>query len=104
MAAHPAYDMKLPDVYWTAAAEAALRALDEAKHVLVPAEFLALDRRFAPLEYAWGLEGTERLAWCCSKDDVDRIAPWLLDAHGKVTENYAWANEVFEPPESEELA
>jgi pyruvyltransferase len=82
------------DPYWAAAAEAALRALDEADHVLVPAEFLELDPRFAPLEFAWGLEGEARLAWCCSKDDVDRVAPWLLD--GRVDDSfYQWANEVF---------
>ncbi len=82
------------DPYWAAAAEAALRALDEAEHVLVPAEFLELDPRFAPLEFAWGLEGNARLAWCCSKDDVDRVAPWLLD--GRVNHSfYTWSNEVF---------
>ena len=82
------------DPYWAAAAEAALRALDEADYVLVPAEFLELDPRFAPLEFAWGLEGEARLAWCCSKDDVDRVAPWLLD--GRVDHSfYQWSNEVF---------
>ena len=82
------------DPYWAAAAEAALRALDEADHVLVPAEFLELDPRFAPLEFAWGLEGEGRLAWCCSKDDVDRVAPWLLD--GRLDHSfYKWSNEVF---------
>ena len=82
------------DPYWAAAAEAALRALDEADHVLVPAEFLELDPRFAPLEFAWGLEGEARLAWCCSKDDVDRVAPWLLDERLDHS-FYTWSNEVF---------
>jgi polysaccharide pyruvyl transferase WcaK-like protein len=83
-----------PDGYWAAASAAAKRALDEADRVLVPAEFLSLDARFAPLEYSWGLEGAERLAWCCSKDDVDRLAPWLRDA-ARGESHYAWANEVF---------
>lgn len=88
--------MTFYDSYWEAAANAALRALREAEYVLVPAEFLPLDPRFAPLEYSWGLEGIERLAWCCSKDDVDRLAPWLLDgAYGKGPGYYTWANEVF---------
>src|SRR5690606_22069009 len=88
--------MTFYDSYWEAAANAALRALSEAEYVLVPAEFLPLDPRFAPLEYSWGLEGIERLAWCCSKDDVDRLAPWLLDgAYGKAAVFYSWANEVF---------
>lgn len=88
--------MTFYDSYWEAAANAALRALREAEYVLVPAEFLPLDPRFAPLEYSWGLEGIEKLAWCCSKDDVDRLAPWLLDgAYGKAAVFYSWANEVF---------
>jgi pyruvyltransferase len=82
------------DPYWAAAAKAALRALDEAEHVLVPAEFLDLDPRFAPLEFAWGFEGDARLAWCCSKDDVDRVAPWLLDERLDAS-FYKWSNEVF---------
>ena len=50
--------------------------------------------RFAPLEFAWGLDGEARLAWCCSKDDVDRVAPWLLD--GRLDQSfYKWSNEVF---------
>ena len=62
--------------------------------MLVPAEFLELDPRFAPLEFAWGLDGEARLAWCCSKDDVDRVAPWLLD--GRLDDSfYRWSNEVF---------
>jgi len=90
----PAKPIAFADPYWAAAAEAALRALEEADHVLVPAEFLELDPRFAPLEFAWGLEGEARLAWCCSKDDVDRIAPWLLD--GRLDGAfYRWSNEVF---------
>src|SRR5690606_19008225 len=86
---------RLPDAYWSAACDAALAALREAEHVLVPNEFLLADRRFAPLEFSWGMEPAQTaLAWCCSKDDVDRIAPWLLAA---ATEEpfYAWANEVF---------
>lgn len=82
------------DPYWAAAAKAALRALDEADYVLVPAEFLSLDARFAPLEFAWALDGEKKLAWCCSKDDVDRIAPWLLE--GRLDDSfYKWSNEVF---------
>ena len=79
------------DTYWQAALEAALRATEEAEHVLVPAEFLPHHPRFAPLEYSWGLKGLARLAWCCSKDDVDRLAPWL---HAR-TSSYVWSNEVF---------
>jgi polysaccharide pyruvyl transferase WcaK-like protein len=79
------------DPYWQAALDRALRAAGEAQWVLVPAEFLALHPRFAPLEYSWGLQKVERLAWCCSKDDVDRLAPWL---HGPST-FYSWSNEVF---------
>ena len=83
-----------PDPYWAAASEAALRALDEADYVLVPAEFLSLSQRFAPLEYSWGCQGTPRLAWCCSKDDVDRLAPWLHTSSGGDA-CYQWSNEVF---------
>ena len=36
----PAKPIAFADPYWAAAAEAALRALEEADHVLVPAEFL----------------------------------------------------------------
>ena len=90
----PEQPVAFADPYWAAAAEAALRALDDADHVLVPAEFLELDPRFAPLEFAWGLEGEARLAWCCSKDDVDRVAPWLLD--DRLDHSfYRWSNEVF---------
>src|SRR5688572_11155436 len=85
---------KFPDAYWLAASVAALRALDEAGHVLVPNEFLPLSPRFAPLEFSWGLQGTDRLAWCCSKGDVHRIAPWLHAAASE-GESFAWSNEVF---------
>lgn len=84
----------LPDNYWQAAADAALRALDEAEHVLVPHEFLALHERFAPLEFSWGLKDQRRLAWCCSKDDVDRLAPWLVE-RAQDAAYFTWANEVF---------
>ncbi len=83
-----------PDAFWQAASDAALRALDEAEHVLVPTEFLSLSARFAPLEFSWGLQGTERLAWCCSKDDVHRLAPWL-HPHAAERASCAWGNEVF---------
>lgn len=85
---------RFPDAYWQAAAAAALAAAEEADRVLVPQEFLGLDPRFAPLEYSWGLEGTERLAWCCVKDDVDRLAPWHVP-RGTDAGWYTWANEVF---------
>ena len=85
---------KLPDASWQAAAEAALRALDEAQYVLVPSEFLSLSPRFAPLEFSWGLKEVERLAWCCSKDDVHRLAPWLHPAAADRA-SCAWANDVF---------
>lgn len=83
-----------PDGYWQAASEAALRALGEADYVLVPTEFLPLNPRFAPLEFSWGLQGIERLAWCCSKDDVHRLAPWLHPA-AAAPASCGWANEVF---------
>lgn len=79
------------DPYWQAALESALRAADEARCVLVPAEFIAFHDRFAPLEFSWGLQGFERLSWCCSKDDVDRLAPWVRGAGT----SYTWSNEVF---------
>ncbi len=85
---------KFPDGYWQAAYEAALRALDEAEHVLVPSEFLPLNPRFGPLEYSWGLKDVGRLAWCCSKDDVHRLAPWLHRAAVESSSS-AWSNEVF---------
>src|SRR5690606_2110329 len=81
------------DSYWKVAAEAALAALGEADYVLTPAEFLPLDARFAPLEYSWGLKGLGlRLAFCCPKHDVDRLAPWLANRR---TSCYRWSNEVF---------
>jgi polysaccharide pyruvyl transferase WcaK-like protein len=85
---------RFPDAYWKAACEAALRALDEAEHVLVPTEFLSLNPRFAPLEYSWGLKDFGRLAWCCTKDDVHRLAPWLHAAAADRA-SCAWSNEVF---------
>jgi len=84
----------LSDPFWQAAAEAALAALAEAEHVLVPHEFLALHERFAPLEFSWGLRDQRRLAWCCSKDDVDRVAPWLNERAADAA-YFTWANEVF---------
>ena len=85
---------QLPDGDWQAACEAALRALDEAECVLVPTEFLPVSPRFAPLEFSWGLKDIERLAWCCSKNDVHRLAPWL---HVPAAEgaSCAWSNETF---------
>ena len=86
--------VKLPDPYWVAASEQALRAAATAEHVLVPAEFLDLHPKFAPLEFSWGLRDVHRLAWCCSKDDVDRLAPWFHASARDVTK-CIWANEVF---------
>jgi len=85
---------KLPDPYWYAASEQALRAAAFADVVLVPAEFLDLHPKFAPLEFSWGLRNVQRLAWCCSKDDVDRLAPWLHASARDVTK-CLWSNEVF---------
>ncbi len=82
------------DPYWNAAAQASFDALHESRYVLVPEDFLPLHPRFLPLEYAWGLH-TERLAWCCVKDDVDRLAPSLLASNGNDVQFYRWANEVF---------
>lgn len=85
--------MALTDPYWTSAADAALAYLSEADYMLAPVEFLPLNNRFAPLEYSWGLNQFEsRLAFCCSKVDFHRIAPWL--ASSDIT-RYCWANEVF---------
>jgi polysaccharide pyruvyl transferase WcaK-like protein len=86
--------IQFTDSYWLAASEQALRAAEDAECVLVPAEFLHLHPRFMPLEFSWGLRGIERLAWCCSKDDVDRLAPWL-HAAARDPEKCAWSNEVF---------
>jgi hypothetical protein len=83
------------DVYWAAACEAALRAADEADLVLVPTEFLGRSPRFAFIDYAWALDpGARRIAWCCPKDDADRLAPWVHAAHGDPA-RLRWANEVF---------
>jgi polysaccharide pyruvyl transferase WcaK-like protein len=84
------------DPYWLAASRAALDALSEADVVLVPQEFLELHAQFAPLEFSWGL-AIERMgiAFCCSKEDVDRIAPALREAASSRTGGYRWANEVF---------
>lgn len=83
------------DRYWAAAFEAAVEAADEAELVLVPSEFLGEHPRFVPLEYSWGLrhEG-RRIAWCCSKDDAHRLAPWVHEEHGE-RRHCRWANEVF---------
>jgi polysaccharide pyruvyl transferase WcaK-like protein len=83
------------DRYWAAAFEAALEAAGEADLVLVPSEFLGEHPRFAPLEYSWGLlpEG-RRIAWCCSKDDAHRLAPWVHEGHAD-RRHCRWANEVF---------
>jgi polysaccharide pyruvyl transferase WcaK-like protein len=83
------------DAFWVAACEAALRAADEAELVLVPTEFLDRSPRFAFLEYSWAIEpGVRRVAWCCPKDDADRLAPWVHAAHGDRA-RLRWANEVF---------
>lgn len=85
----------LNDAFWVAAKEAALAATDEADVVLVPSEFLGLHDKFAPLEYAWGLDPRDqRIAWCCSKDDVHRLAPWVQATEHR-SASHAWANEVF---------
>lgn len=83
------------DPFWLAASEAALAAAEEAELVLVPSEFLELHPRFAPLEYSWGLapEG-RRIAWCCSKDDAHRLAPWVHEDHAN-RRHCRWSNEVF---------
>ncbi|MGM9488981.1 polysaccharide pyruvyl transferase family protein [Ideonella sp. YS5] len=83
------------DRYWAAAFKAALEAADDAELVLVPSEFLGEHPRFVPLEYSWGLrhEG-RRIAWCCSKDDAHRLAPWVHEEHAE-RRHCRWANEVF---------
>lgn len=93
MQAQPAHEKppSFEDAYWQAALDTALRAAGEAECVLVPAEFLPFHPRFAPLEYSWGFENFVRLAWCCSKDDVDRLAPWVHTVQAA----YCWSNEVF---------
>ena len=104
--------LTLADPYWLAASQQALRAAEEADCVLVPAEFLPLHPRFAPLEFSWGLSHLERLAWCCSKDDIDRLAPRLHPAAAD-PERCSWSNEVFvlggtfrwrRPPDTQSVA
>jgi polysaccharide pyruvyl transferase WcaK-like protein len=81
------------DPLWLDASRAALDAVDEADIVLVPHEFLDLHERFAPLEFSFGLDAAEqRIAYCCTKDDSDRLAPALLSPDEV---RYRWANEVF---------
>jgi polysaccharide pyruvyl transferase WcaK-like protein len=83
------------DRYWVDALEAAMQACQEADVVLVPSEFLGLHERFMPLEYSWGLDPTRRrIAWCCTKDDAHRLAPWV-HAPAPVRQHCAWSNEVF---------
>jgi polysaccharide pyruvyl transferase WcaK-like protein len=83
------------DSFWVAASEAALAAAEVADLVFVPSEFLDLHDRFVPLEYSWGLDTeVRRLAWCCSKDDAHRLAPWMHAWHGE-RRHCAWSNEVF---------
>jgi polysaccharide pyruvyl transferase WcaK-like protein len=83
------------DSFWRAASEAALAAAQEADLVLVPAEFLELSDRFAPLEYSWGISPEGRnIAWCCIKDDAHRFAPWVHERYGE-RQRCAWSNEVF---------
>jgi hypothetical protein len=83
------------DRYWVAARDAALMAAQEADIVLAPSEFLGLHPKFVPLEYSWGLapEG-RRIAWCCSKDDAHRLAPWIHQEYAE-RRHCRWANEVF---------
>lgn len=83
------------DPYWVAASEQALAAAAEAELVLVPTEFLELHPRFVPLEFSWGIaHAGRRIAWCCTKDDAHRLAPWV---HEDPTNRRRcrWANEVF---------
>jgi polysaccharide pyruvyl transferase WcaK-like protein len=81
------------DPFWLDASRAALDALDEADIVLVPDEFLHLHERFAPLEFSFGLDtAAQRIAYCCTKDDSDRLAPALLSSNEA---RFRWANEVF---------
>src|SRR5690349_788150 len=83
------------DPYWVAASKAALSAVASAELVFVPSEFLELHDRFVPLEYSWGIDPTEKhLAWCCSKDDVHRLAPWMHEWHTE-RKYCGWSNEVF---------
>lgn len=83
------------DPFWVAASQAALAAAEEAELVLVPSEFLDLHPRFVPLEYSWGLaHAGRRIAWCCSKDDARRLAPWVHEDHAN-RRHCRWANEVF---------
>jgi polysaccharide pyruvyl transferase WcaK-like protein len=83
------------DGYWVAASQAAMAAACHAELVFVPSEFLDLNERFVPLEYSWGLSPSRRkLAWCCTKDDAHRLAPWVHDWN--LDRGYcAWSNEVF---------
>lgn len=83
------------DPFWVAASQSALEAADQAELVLVPAEFLGLHPRFAPLEYSWGFAPEERrIAWCCTKDDAHRFAPWVHEGYAD-KRWCAWSNEVF---------
>jgi pyruvyltransferase len=83
------------DAFWQAACEAALAATQEADLVMVPSEFLELHERFVPLEYSWGLAPRGRkIAWCCSKDDAHRLAPWVHEDYAE-RRMCAWSNEVF---------
>jgi len=83
-----------PDQAWHAAFEVVLGALEEAECVLAPNEFLLADGRFKPLEFSWGLWDTSRLAWCCPRKDVHRLAPWLHTAAADPS-RILWANERF---------
>jgi polysaccharide pyruvyl transferase WcaK-like protein len=83
------------DQFWVAASGAALAAASEADLVLVPSEFVELHDRFAPLEYAWGIEHQgRRIAWCCSKDDAHRLPSWVHRCSVE-RRSCAWSNEVF---------
>ncbi|WP_374675007.1 polysaccharide pyruvyl transferase family protein [Ideonella sp.] len=83
------------DPYWASASQKALAAAEEAELVLVPSEFLELHPRFVPLEFSWGIAHQgRRIAWCCSKDDAHRLAPWVHEDHTN-RRRCRWANEVF---------
>lgn len=83
------------DPYWVAASEQAVAAAAEADLVLVPTEFLELHPRFVPLEFSWGVgHQGRRVAWCCTKDDAHRLAPWVHEDYAN-RRRCRWANEVF---------
>lgn len=80
------------DHFWLCASEWALRAASVADVVFVPEEFLGLSTKFVPLEFSWAIK-TTRSAFCCSKDDIHRLDPKIIEAVS--CDSYPWANEVF---------